>query len=543
MKLTLKRDQFLSNLFSTADINDDEDLSRAILAVYAPVIPDISIETDRVVIILPDTSSQARENDFFRAVELCKKGKYAEAIPVFESLREALKTDSEYFRNYAQAYEEIGDHNRAVDLLIEALRFDPANRWALLLMGNIYVKYHNDLDTAYTYFEKVIEADPKNHIVLSNIGGLFLKAEKYRLAERFFKKALESNNQFPNALHGMGILNHQEERYTEALDFGSRAMRNAENGDQEKVFFGFMTNLSSDYIKKGLGKEALEKYKEEVRKLTSKGIRYQADNSINTEARIEIAENHKRDYHLVLYRDNVPFVDHLIAHELTHLKYIEEARREGLNKVFTSGQLEKSRFIDMMASTRKKLVDQGLIVEKIDGFIEMVFHGTNSRIYNAPIDLFIEDHIYRNIPELRPQQFLSLTSLGKLAHQSVTDPSILAMTPTSVISKIKVYNALSARHFDELYGVKTEKDYPVNRQEKELIDQFWDEFNEYRNDREAGEEYELLENWGKDLELDGYFKLMEEVQEKRTLKKDHSLRSSLRLIKDRLQTAISFRPW
>ncbi|RPA66890.1 hypothetical protein EF405_19090 [Cyclobacteriaceae bacterium YHN15] len=515
MHLTFKRDSFLSKIFGNVDISDDTILHEAIAAVYRGEQIEVNINDQEVRIKFLGIQKPQHPDGFFKATELCRKGNYAEAIPVFESLREVLKNDSEYYRNYAQAFEETGQYDQAVDLLIESLRYDPKNKWALLLMGNIYVRRYNDLETAYTYFEKVMEVDPKNHIVLANIGGVFLKAGKNNLAERFFKKALESNPNFPNALHGLGILFHQDGNLLEAFDYGNRALRNAENNEQEKVFHGFMTNVASDYVRRGMGKDALSGYLQEVRAMTSLDIRIAVDNGIPSEAKLEVAENYKRDYHLVLYRDNVAFVDHLVAHELTHLKYIEEARKEGLNMLFTSGFLEKKRFKDMMEPTGKKLAGQGLSRERIEGFADMVFHGTNSRIYNSPIDLFIEDHIYRNLPELRPQQFLSLSAIGKLSIQAVTDPAILAATPSGIISKIKVYNALSARQFDDLYSVKTERVYPLSKQEKDLVDQFWEEFNEYRNDRAPGEEYELIQNWGRDLDLDRYFKLKEEVLDRK----------------------------
>lgn len=36
------------------------------------------------------------------------------------------------------------------------------------------------------------------------------------------------------------------------------------------------------------------------------------------------------------------------------------------------------------------------------------------------------------------------------------------------------------------------------------------EFYEYRDDRGSGEEYELIENWAKDLKLEKYFELVDE---------------------------------
>jgi hypothetical protein len=37
---------------------------------------------------------------------------------------------------------------------------------------------------------------------------------------------------------------------------------------------------------------------------------------------------------------------------------------------------------------------------------------------------------------------------------------------------------------------------------------FYQEYLEYKNDRKPGEEYELIQNWGQDLKLDTYFKLV-----------------------------------
>lgn len=163
-----------------------------------------------------------------------------------------------------------------------------------------------------------------------------------------------------------------------------------------------------------------------------------------------------------------------------------------------------------MEPNTSKLIKSGFPAEKVEGFVQIVFQGTNSRVYNAPIDLFIEDYIFERFPELKPQQFLSLTGLGKTALQAVTDPEVLAITPSLLVSKIKVYNALSARQFDDLFGTETEKEYPLNPTEKNQVNAFWEEYNEYRNDKEPGEEYELLQNWAEDLELDVYFKLQAE---------------------------------
>lgn len=160
-----------------------------------------------------------------------------------------------------------------------------------------------------------------------------------------------------------------------------------------------------------------------------------------------------------------------------------------------------------MDPTSKKLKTDGVSNEAIEGFVQRIFHGLKSRIYYAPIDLFIEDFLLNEFEELRAQQLISLVDMDKLPLKAVTDPQILNLTPASLISKIKVYNAITARQIDDLFGTGLESRYPLSLQEKVKLDAFWEEYKEYRTDRKPGEEYELVLRWAEDLELDQFFKL------------------------------------
>lgn len=41
------------------------------------------------------------------------------------------------------------------------------------------------------------------------------------------------------------------------------------------------------------------------------------------------------------------------------------------------------------------------------------------------------------------------------------------------------------------------------------VNDFWEEFNEYRMDKVPGKEYERMQMWAEDLELDTFFNLKE----------------------------------
>jgi len=58
------------------------------------------------------------------------------------------------------------------------------------------------------------------------------------------------------------------------------------------------------------------------------------------------------------------------------------------NQIFTSRSEELFRFRGLMDSKAKKMISDGVDAERVLNFVDRVFHGLNSRVFNAPIDLF-----------------------------------------------------------------------------------------------------------------------------------------------------------
>ena len=170
----------------------------------------------------------------------------------------------------------------------------------------------------------------------------------------------------------------------------------------------------------------------------------------------------------------------------------------------------------MTKALRQKVVPE----DSIQGYCLSIFQGMNSQAFNTPIDLFIENFLFHKYPALRPFQFLSLYSLINEGINAVTNKRVLELTPMSIISKSKIYNMVTAIQFEELYDYDLLKEFNATLAELKQAQKFYDEYLEYRDDREPAEEYELVMHWAEDLKIDRFFELEGEIQHRRRAKLD-----------------------
>jgi len=197
-------------------------------------------------------------------------------------------------------------------------------------------------------------------------------------------------------------------------------------------------------------------------------------------------------------------------HELVHLDFTNQARKEGLNQLFITTQSEKADFIRSIEPTIKKLNRLGYDENTIANYSTALFDGINRQTFNTPIDLFIEDFLYNEYPDLRPYQFLSLYTLIQEGLKAVTDERAVDLSPKDILSKSKIYNIVSAIQFKDLYGLDFINEFKASTSELKQAQDFYNEFLEYKNDKKPGEEYELVQHWAEDLKLEKNFELIDE---------------------------------
>ena len=516
MQIIHKIDDFLFTIFPKLKLGGGNSVIISELEnyyTYGPFKPKVIVDNEWVTIQIDAPTIISQEADYRKTVALCEKGKYAEAKPILKNLIQKNPSNSEYHRIMGQILSDEGDQEEAINCLIDSLRWDSKNGWALLMMGNIFAKFKNDVPTAMKYYDQALIANPNDNITINNIGANLMQQGKLEEAKKYFWEAIKINDQYPNTHFALGMIAEMENDLDSSFFSTIQAIKLNKNRDvlyQNSVRQTF--DISKKIIETGVGKKIFRKYRHKLEFDGGKEIDIIEDTEIPTAAKIEFAENYDRPKHIVKYKPNYPAVEHLIMHELVHLDFVIEARKGELNQLFISTQEHRSEFIKGLEPTIKKFHKMGVSENAIANYCSSLFDGMNRQIFNTPIDLFIEHFIFNEYPELRPYQFLSLYALIQEGLKAVTDKKIVDLSPKEILSKSKVYNVVNAIQFKELFGIDFIKDFQTSPTELKHAKEFYNEYLQYRDDKEPAEEYELVLHWAEDLKLDKNFELVNEVE-------------------------------
>ena len=515
MVIYFKIDDLLLDLFPrTRESNLDHGVLRDELSAFytlGPYRPKINIENDVVTIEIDTELIETQEQDYKKVVALCENGRYEDAKKILDELLEKSPHVSEYHRIFGQIYSDEGKQDDAIDCLIDALRWDPKNNHAYILMGNIYAKHKDDVTTAMKYFDRALEINPDDAIAMNNIGANLMQQGHTEKAEEYFHRAYKADPDYPNTHYAIALVADMKNEYTTAFQYALSAMKKSKHRDD---LYRHSATLAFESAKKAMRNDESGKivadYSARLESLSGRKILVKPDDSLSSSARLELAENYDRDEHVVKYKPNNPAVNHLIMHELVHLEYILQARETGKNELFISNKSHRREFDKSLKKHTKKMEKKGFDDNAIDRFYRDIFNGINSQMYNAPIDLFIENHLYTKYPDFRPIQFLSIIELLKQGIKATTDTRIVNIAPPSVLSKSKILNIINALQFRDLYAVDMVPEFKPMESEVKRAQDLYEEFVEIKGSKEPAREYELIERWASYLNLDPYFDLVAE---------------------------------
>lgn len=516
MVIVIPISDFSSELF--LNFNEDRELLITELEKFysvGSIKPKITFENENIIIELDIVNIDKEQTKYNQLLSLCENGDFIQALTLAKELTDTYPQFSEYHRLLGQIYSELNDTDNAINSIIDSLRWNPKNEYALLMMGNIFGRDKKDIDTALIYYNEILKNNPEDYLSLNNIGGLLLNSNKIENAKEFFHKSIFVNPDYPNPYLGLAYIEYGSNNFLDSFDFALKSIQLSNTKEEVNLkAFELINQIAIKLNDSDKIKTLLNNFINELSSKYDCNIKIEVDSTINTIAKLELADRYNRDFHLIKYKTDTPSYTHLVFHELIHLIFIEDAKSEDNNFLFISNDSHLSKFRLEFEKEFKKLTTKGVSPDNINSFSKAIFDGINLQMYNAPIDLFIEDYIYNNFKDIRPIQFISLLQIIKDGQTSTTRKDIVENVPSKIVSGSKILNLTSALEFENLFKVKVSDEFKPTKLEFNTANNFYNEFVEYKEDKEEGEEYELIKHWSEDLNLDGYFDLVPESKYK-----------------------------
>ncbi|MCG6146502.1 tetratricopeptide repeat protein [Leptospira bandrabouensis] len=512
MELIHRLDDFFYSIFPNINKGNEKSIIQVLSDFYRVGVyePEIIVSNGFVTVKINIESIETLEKDYKKIVTLCEKGKFEEAEKLLSPLVEVYPTNSDFHRLLGQIYSEQGKQELAIDSLINALRWNPNNAYALIMMGNIYLRFKDDPNIAMKYFNQALILNPGDYLTANNISATLLQLNRFDEAEFYLKKALESNSEFPNTHYGLGVVREKNgDRYGAFNSFYNSVKFNPKNDDRKKQCIHKLFEIAEQIILSEDIDDLIQKYKKELESKQPLPIHIEASTSIPYNAKIEYGELYNREFHLIKFQPSKQTVAHLVLHELVHLEFAIDARTNGKYKLITSDIENQNAFKIQIHGFLTELEKKNKSIDT-NVYLRKLHDGLVSQIFNAPIDLFIERYLFERFEKLRPFQLFSLYSMMKEYIEASTSKKVQEFAPQFVISKNRILNLVSAMQFRELFHIDYVNDFNSNASELKTAIDFYDEFTNLNKQKPEGEEYEIIEKWAKRLQIDYLFNLVDE---------------------------------
>lgn len=494
------------------EAHSPEELRDKLLAYYTVdgYSAEVTIDGDFVKVKVDQKDLEQSQKEFNEITALCEKRQFKEAHSRLEQFLKKHSRHSEGYRILAQMEMEAGNIDKAIDIDIEALRCNPKNIWALILMGNLYSKYKDNYEIGRTYYDSVLKYSPDNFIAINNVAALMMENEDYESAIPLFEKSLEGDKKYANAYYGLAVCYYNQRENQKAFDTALKGCLLADIRSENPQVMDELHKImlasahavveSTNYMNVVLG------IKDEIEMKYNQKIEIEEDDTLDLSAKLEYGPTHHRDYHLIKYNPKKPFMEHLAIHEMMHLQMNLEADKVNNNKVIISNNDNVIAFRTKYAAWIKKLVNR-FEHSKAMNLVEQIHRGYMLQVMNCPLDLFVEKRMYDKYPIVRAIQLLSLMEQETYNIKAIKGSENSKFVPLDIVQNSKVMNIVTSMHFEHLFGLRFYQEYKPTRAQFDQAKDFYDEFLAY-DDYKPGEEYELVEYFMDSLHAERFMSIL-----------------------------------
>ena len=470
---------------------------------YKGLVPKVELLQDYVRVDIDDEMINLAEAKVKLAYDCCNRGSFLSAKYLLKEALDICPLYSDAYRTLAQIHLQEGKEEEAIEACSEALKCDPKNMWALILMGNLLLR-KEDAIGAERYYNAVLSYYPDNAIALNNVAGVKLKLERFDEALSLFDQVLSKNRSYANAHYGRAACLEHLGRLNEAFEAARRGnvegKETPENPGTKRELQKLLVSLARRIAEKEDFMEEAQRIQAEVENVSGVPVELVPDDGLPVLAKLQYHRQHHRDRDLVLYNPGKPFTGHYLIHEMMHLKLLVRNSKSGTGKVVYSDGESEQRFRNRFSAFLRPLKAR-LGEERFSRFWKSLFSGLCTRAMNSPLDLFVEDMIFEGYPGIRPVQLLSLLQQemdNMKADDSVTGSKDI---PKVIVDASKVMNLVQSLQVKDLYGVDMIAGHHPRRNDLALAEELFREYKAYKDTYKPGDEYELLEYFLDNLRL------------------------------------------
>lgn len=475
-----------------------------------------------------------------KAFDLCNEKKFDEALPLLESVTKEDPKNSEAWRTLAQVHWfHKHEPDKAYDELIEALKYEPRNLWALILMGNLLTREKNDIEGAKSYYNKVLEYFPDNAIAINNVAATYIERKEYTEAIPLMKKVISIDDTYINSYYGLALCYYKTNQLEECFEIcyqgATKLQDRPENPGVRDELLKLYLTVAKDLADKTNYINVWKGIKEELEAVDHINIQFAEDKNLMVNARFEYAITHRTKDHVIRYNPDKKYIDHLFVHEMMHLKMNQQAtlNHRGKAIVFTTDNQEafNKRYKRFVQNRHKNLPRN-----EQERMLKVMCEGIGTQLTSSPMDLFVEHIMYTDYKVMRPIQLLSLVHLEEVNIESIRKGGESGFFPSEIVKTSKILNIVSSMHLKELYGIDFIHEYNPTRSELDQAKDLYEEFKAYLNTFKSGDEYEMLEYFAQSFNMEDFMDIVDETRLAEEKKDDYSLIDD---IDKRLQSAPS----
>ena len=501
----------------------DSDGLRAKLADFYGFLPDsaeVRVDRDVVVLSWPDatTSNKAEaERLAQKAAQRAQRGEHAKARDI---LKAALALDpslGDARRDLAMVCVEMGEMDEAKNHLIEVLKLNPSDAWALVILANNYVREDEDFDTAKRFLQRALELKPDDPWAMNSLAAVLTQTGDEEEGMKLCDEILRKHPGFAIPYMNKTLWLVKAQKFTEAASV-LREMFKCDEAQDARAATAFAQGRST-YVKvqnfiannkRGQSEMLVDQLAAKAGELSGFPVKVTTGPlEALVAAKVATAWRHGTDHHLLTLREgDIPDIlkDHHAMHELHHVLMETEARQAGTNRwVVTTPDNWNTAFAGMKNEILG-VVRKGYEEKEVSRGVSALYHGAIGFLYNCPLDMLIEQRIQRDYPQIEEVQFCGVAQLAHDALTATMRKDLRDFVPPTLLRINDTLNGAYALFVDELLGNATAfsseyRSMPTFARSQELYGMFKDASVSFQ----PGDEYKLVDAYADALGITTWY--------------------------------------